>query len=41
MWGKDTVETFDILTAQYGSKAAVVCIGPAGERMIRLASIMS
>jgi aldehyde:ferredoxin oxidoreductase len=41
VWGKDTVETFDILTAQYGSKAAVVCIGPAGERMIRLASIMT
>ncbi len=41
VWGKDTVETFDILTAQYGSKAAVVCIGPAGERMIRMASIMS
>ena len=41
VWGKDTVETFDILTAQYGSKAAIVCIGPAGERMTRLASIMT
>ncbi len=41
VWGKDTVETFEMLTAQYGSKAAVVCIGPAGERLTRLASIMS
>src|ERR1035437_3598871 len=41
VWGKDTVETFDILTAKYGSRAAIVCIGPAGERMVRLANIMS
>ena len=41
VWGKDTVETFDILTAKYGKKAAIVCIGPAGERMVPLASIMS
>ncbi|MGA2989724.1 MAG: aldehyde ferredoxin oxidoreductase family protein [Candidatus Korobacteraceae bacterium] len=41
VWGKDTVETFDILTASYGSKAAIVCIGPAGERMVRFAGIMS
>jgi aldehyde:ferredoxin oxidoreductase len=41
VWGKDTVETHDILTAKYGSRAAIVCIGPAGERMVRLANIMS
>ncbi len=41
LWGKDTVETFDILTEKYGTRAAVVCIGPAGERMVRLANIMS
>jgi aldehyde:ferredoxin oxidoreductase len=41
VWGKDTVDTFDILTAKYGNKAAVVCIGPAGERLMWLASIMS
>ncbi|MGA2989213.1 MAG: aldehyde ferredoxin oxidoreductase family protein [Candidatus Korobacteraceae bacterium] len=41
VWGKDTVETFDILTERYGSRAAIVCIGPAGERMVRLANIMS
>lgn len=41
VWGKDTVETSEILTEKYGSRAAVVCIGPAGERMVRLANIMS
>jgi aldehyde:ferredoxin oxidoreductase len=41
VWGKDTVETFDILTEKYGKKAAIVCIGPAGERLVPLASIMS
>jgi aldehyde:ferredoxin oxidoreductase len=41
VWGKDTYDTFDILTAKYGSKAAIACIGPPGERMMPLASIMS
>jgi aldehyde:ferredoxin oxidoreductase len=41
VWGKDTVETHAILMEKYGSKAAVVCIGPAGERMVGLANIMS
>jgi aldehyde:ferredoxin oxidoreductase len=41
VWGKDTIDTFDILTAKYGSKAALVCIGPPGERLVSLASIMS
>jgi aldehyde:ferredoxin oxidoreductase len=41
VWGKDTVETSAILAEKYGSRAAIVCIGPAGERMVRLANIMS
>ena len=41
VWGKDTVETFDILTEKYGKKAAIACIGPAGERKVPLAGIMS
>jgi aldehyde:ferredoxin oxidoreductase len=40
VWGKDTYETFDILTAKYGAKSAVVCIGPPGERLVPLANIM-
>jgi len=41
LWGKDTCETFTLLTAKFGSKAAVACIGPAGERMMPLAAVMS
>jgi len=41
VWGKDTYDTFDILTQKYGSKAALVCIGPAGEQLIPMANIMS
>jgi aldehyde:ferredoxin oxidoreductase len=41
VWGKDTVETHEVLTAKYGSRAAIVCIGPAGERVVRLANIMT
>jgi aldehyde:ferredoxin oxidoreductase len=41
VWGKDTIDTFDILTAKYGTHSAPVCIGAAGERMIPLACIMS
>ena len=41
VWGKDTVETFDILTEKYGKKAAIACIGPAGERKVPLAGIIA
>ena len=41
VWGKDTVATFDILSEKYGSRSATVCIGPAGERRVPLANIMS
>jgi aldehyde:ferredoxin oxidoreductase len=39
--GRDTYDTFDILMQQYGRRAALVCIGPPGERMVPLANIMS
>jgi aldehyde:ferredoxin oxidoreductase len=41
VWGKDTFDTHDILARKYGSKAAIVCIGPPGERMVPLACIMT
>ena len=41
VWGKDTYDTHDILAQKYGSKAAIVCIGPAGEHMVPLACIMT
>ena len=41
VWGKDTYDTHSILAQQYGNKAAIVCIGPPGERMVPLANIMT
>jgi aldehyde:ferredoxin oxidoreductase len=41
LWGKDTYETFDLLTAKHGARSAVACIGPPGERLVPLANIMS
>jgi aldehyde:ferredoxin oxidoreductase len=40
LWGKDTYETEDLLEAEYpGSKVA--CIGPAGEKLARIACIIT
>jgi len=41
MWGKDTFETVDILKAREGRGTEVACIGPAGERAVRFASIQN
>jgi aldehyde:ferredoxin oxidoreductase len=41
LWGKGTYETHDILFKDFGKKVAVACIGPAGERLVRFACIMS
>jgi aldehyde:ferredoxin oxidoreductase len=42
IWGKDTVETQEILLEILkDKKARIATIGPAGERLIRLASIIS
>jgi len=41
LWGKDTFETEDILKAEYGRDAEVVCIGPAGEKLSRIAAIIN
>ena len=40
LWGKDCLETEDILKEAHGQKASVACIGPAGESMSLLAAIM-
>jgi len=40
LWGKDSLETEDILKEAHGQKASVACIGPAGENMSLLAAIM-
>jgi aldehyde:ferredoxin oxidoreductase len=41
LWGKDTVETSTILRQELGdSKISVACIGPAGEKMSLISSII-
>lgn len=41
LWGKDTIETTDILWGRYGDEWSVACIGPAGENLVRYAAINS
>lgn len=41
LWGQDTFETNAILQAETDEKARVACIGPAGERRVLFAAIMS
>jgi aldehyde:ferredoxin oxidoreductase len=41
LWGKDTYATEDILKARHGRKAEVACIGPGGEKLSRLAGVIS
>jgi len=42
LWGKDTLETQEILQSRIGSREAkVACIGPAGEKRVRYASVFS
>lgn len=40
LWGKDTYETGEILEKRHDEKRArVICIGPAGERLVKYANI--
>lgn len=41
LWGKDTFETDKILKGEYGDRAGVACIGPAGEKLVKFAAIMT
>ena len=42
IWGKDVPQTTDALTqGDAGRRARVLCIGPAGEKMVRFASVMN
>ena len=42
LWGKDTIETQDILIQEYGDKRLrITCIGPAGEKLSRMASVVN
>jgi len=41
LWGLATDDSMKRLAATHGEAAGVACIGPAGERLVRLAGIMS
>jgi len=42
IWGRETWATIDLLREKHGDpKLEVACIGPAGENLVRFASIMS
>ena len=41
VWGKDVHETTEILLAETDAKARVACIGPAGERLVKMAAIIN
>ncbi len=41
LWGKGTLETAKILKEKMGNLARVSCIGPAGEKLVKYASIAS
>ncbi|MCG0237765.1 MAG: aldehyde ferredoxin oxidoreductase family protein [Firmicutes bacterium] len=40
-WGKTTHETVAYYREKYGQDVSVMCIGPAGENLVRFASIMN
>jgi aldehyde:ferredoxin oxidoreductase len=41
LWGKNTHETEDAIRAETSDKARVACIGPAGEKMARIACVIN
>jgi len=41
LWGRTTYETEDILAEEYGKSARVSCIGPAGEKLSRIACVIT
>ena len=41
LWGKNTVETTDLVKAATDDEAKVACIGPAGENLVKFACVMN
>ncbi len=41
IWGKEVPETTDLLIEETDRKAKVACIGPAGEKLVKIAAIMN
>ena len=41
LWGKDTYETTELLRSETHGDAGTACIGPAGEKLVKIACIMT
>jgi len=41
LWGKDSYETEEILMSSHGKNTGVACIGPSGEKLSLIASVMN
>jgi aldehyde:ferredoxin oxidoreductase len=41
LWGKEVPETTDLLLEETDPKAKVACIGPAGEKLVKVSAIMN
>jgi aldehyde:ferredoxin oxidoreductase len=41
LWGKDTRQTEEILKSELGKDVEVACIGPSGEKLSRIAAVLS
>jgi aldehyde:ferredoxin oxidoreductase len=41
LWGKDVIETNQLLTDRLGRNISVACIGPAGENQVKYAAIIN
>ncbi|MGB2877795.1 MAG: aldehyde ferredoxin oxidoreductase family protein [Dehalococcoidales bacterium] len=41
LWGKDCLETEDILKKAHGKESSIACIGPSGEQLSLLAAIIN
>uniref|UniRef100_A0A7C2P926 Aldehyde ferredoxin oxidoreductase N-terminal domain-containing protein n=1 Tax=candidate division WOR-3 bacterium TaxID=2052148 RepID=A0A7C2P926_UNCW3 len=41
LWGKDTKVTQEELYGRYGKNSRVACIGPAGEKLVKYAAIVT
>ncbi|MDY6880622.1 MAG: aldehyde ferredoxin oxidoreductase N-terminal domain-containing protein [Thermodesulfobacteriota bacterium] len=40
LWGKDMADATNILRERHGGTSSIACIGPAGERMLKLAIVL-
>ena len=41
LWGKNTFETQDLLEKKHGKNTGILITGPAGENLVRIATVMS